>query len=265
VAIIGIFSLAGQPAAAERQYKIRGMGVHMHIAASSRSEVIASIPGGIVLAPAGECARNWCHVSFKGLTGWVFQAYLLDAASPLKSEAETRDQAPAPPPKAGTVNQVKLASPKAPAPRGAPAVQYRIEGLSADASLPIREKPSDTATILDKLLPEATGIEDLKQCDRQWCLVRHGEVTGFVQQRFLARTIKDGNLRYHVGASEDAIQVFDFPGQEAKVVGIIPFFASGIVPIGDCDANWCHVRYLGLVGWVSTPNLVSEEGANPAN
>ncbi len=108
----------------------------------------------------------------------------------------------------------------------------------------------------------AGEIEDLKHCVRQWCLIKYNGASGYVQGRFLARTSGIGKQRYGIGGSfrGEAITVFDFPGRDAGVAGEIPFYASGIVPIGDCGPDWCHIRYLGLVGWVKTPGLVPETG-----
>jgi SH3-like domain-containing protein len=48
----------------------------------------------------------------------------------------------------------------------------------------------------------------------------------------------------------DKLEVIDSPTNDGGVVGHIPAYATGIVPIGRCDDSWCHVRYLGLAGWV---------------
>ena len=54
------------------------------------------------------------------------------------------------------------------------------------------------------------------------------------------------------------MKVFSYGARDADVVGEIPFYASGIVPVGDCNGEWCHVRYLGLVGFVDTLRLRSQ-------
>ena len=51
------------------------------------------------------------------------------------------------------------------------------------------------------------------------------------------------------------MKVFSFGGSDADIVGEIPYYAVGVAPIGDCNGEWCHVRYLGLVGFVDARRL----------
>ena len=51
------------------------------------------------------------------------------------------------------------------------------------------------------------------------------------------------------------MKVFSFGGSDADIVGEIPYYAVGVVPIGDCNGEGCHVRYLGLVGFVDARRL----------
>ena len=133
-------------------------------------------------------------------------------------------------------------------------LSYRLIGLKAVESLPMREEPSDTARVVGALSSSATGIAGLENCVRQWCLIELNGVRGYVQSRFLGRMEEAPAPRYGV-EGESHVKVFSFGGADADVVGEIPFYAGGIVPIGDCNAEWCHVRYLGLVGFVETGRL----------
>jgi len=143
-------------------------------------------------------------------------------------------------------------------PEEKPDVSYSLIGLSADGFLPMREGPLDSARIVGVLPSSASGIADLKTSVRQWRLVEHNGVKGYVQSRFLARS-ETAALRYRIDGSKD-LKVFNFGGLDADIVGEIPFYAAGIVPIGECGAEWCHIRYLGLVGYVEMRGLRSEAG-----
>jgi SH3-like domain-containing protein len=134
--------------------------------------------------------------------------------------------------------------------------RYSLIGLSADSFLPIREGPLDSARIVGVLPASANGIADLKTSVRQWRLVEHNGVKGYVQSRFLARSVTVAR-RYRIDGSEN-LKVFNFGGPEADIVGEIPFYAAGILPIGECGAEWCHIRYLGLVGYVEMRGLRPE-------
>ena len=52
-------------------------------------------------------------------------------------------------------------------------------------------------------------------------------------------------------AKNDVLNMRAAPNADASVVSRIPPSASGIVRLGDCN-EWCHVRYQGKVGWVSS-------------
>ena len=89
---------------------------------------------------------------------------------------------------------------------------------------------------------------------RQWCLIEHNGARGYVRSRFLARSDEGSSPRYGING-EANLKVFSFGGSDADIVGEIPYYAVGVAPIGDCNGEWCHVRYLGLVGFVDARRL----------
>jgi SH3-like domain-containing protein len=231
---------------------------HLRSAPSGGSPAIAVIPRNALLSSSAPCAGVWCAVEYNGRRGWVYRQFLVQVA--LKPA-----RAPVLPEQPAMEASLHLAPPPAEAPpqsspedkAGAP---YSLIGLSADGFLPMREGPLDSARIVGVLPSSASGIADLKTSLRQWRLVEHNGVKGYVQSRFLARS-ESAAQRYRIDGSKD-LKVFNFGGPDADIVGEIPFYAAGIVPIGECGAEWCHIRYLGLVGYVDMRGLRSE--AEPA-
>jgi SH3-like domain-containing protein len=132
-----------------------------------------------------------------------------------------------------------------------------VIGLGVEESLPIRESPADTGRVVGDLSPAAKNIAGLETCTRQWCLIEHNGARGYVRRRFLARSDEGSSPRYGIDG-EANLKVFSFGGSDADIVGEIPYYAVGIVPIGDCNGEWCHVRYLGLVGFVDGRRLRPE-------
>ncbi len=118
----------------------------------------------------------------------------------------------------------------------------------------MREGPLETARVVGELSSSASGIADLKTSSREWRLIEHNGLKGYVQSRFLTYASEAPRQRYSIDGQE-SLKVLNFGGADAGVVGEIPFYATGIVPIGACNAQWCHIRYLGLVGWVDTHSL----------
>jgi SH3-like domain-containing protein len=227
---------------------------HLRAAPSGGSPAIALVPRNALLTSQAPCAGVWCAVEYNGKRGWVYRQVLVQAA--LKPA-----QVPVLPEQPAMEASLNLAPPPAEAPpesspdekAGAP---YGLIGLSADGFLPMREGPLDSARIVGVLPSSASGIADLKTSVRQWRLVEHNGVKGYVQSRFLARS-ETAAQRYRIDGSKD-LKVFNFGGPDADIVGEIPFYAAGIVPIGECGAEWCHIRYLGLVGYVDMRALRSE-------
>ncbi len=227
---------------------------HLRGAPSSQSPVVASVPKDAVLASFQPCTKGWCAVEYKGIRGWIYDIFIVEMPG------KAAPVAAPPPPKPLARASLERLSP-APAPVAAPKegvrLSYRLIGLKAEESLAMREGPADTARVVGALSSSATGIAGLETCVRRWCLIERDGVRGYVQSRFLGRMEEAPSPRFGVEGEAD-VKVFSFGSTDADVVGEIPFYAGGIKPIGDCNAEWCHVRYLGLVGFVETGRLRPE-------
>ena len=230
------------------------MTVYLRSAPSSRAPAVALIPRNALIASASPCTGAWCAVDYNGKRGWVFKATLVEAA-PKPARAPVLPEKPALEASLKLSPAAAEASPQAPA--EVPGVSYSLIGLSANGFLPMREGPLESARIVGVLSSSASGIADLKTSVRQWRLIEHNGVKGYVHSRFLARLADAPAQRYRVEGPA-SLKVFDFGGAGADMVGEIPFYAGGIVPIGECNAQWCHIRYLGLVGFVDTRGLHPE-------
>ncbi len=225
---------------------------HLRSAPSNQSPVIASVPKDAMLTSFQPCSRGWCAVDYKGFRGWIYDVYIVEQPGKAVPPAP-----PPPQPLAKASLQRPSAAPMATAREGMRTSYRMIIGLGAEESLPIRVGPLDTARVIGALSPAANNIAGLEPCMRQWCLIEHNGARGYVRSRFLGRTEVARSPRYGVDGEPD-LTVFSFAGSDADVVGEIPFYAGGIVPIGDCNGEWCHVRYLGLVGFVDTRRLRPE-------
>jgi SH3-like domain-containing protein len=339
--------------------------VHMRQGPSNRTTVIAYIPPQTIVARAGDCQPNWCRVAFKDKEGWVFRRYLIDkneqpspldavgadsATAPQGGVADEDDPAvlraapangapavtirefpgdampvvgtipanssdivdlkrcvqswclvrygdvagwvanyelvredddqadatatpapaaePPPAPKAPDVERTAALQPLSRVDARSPGdlTKYVLAGVPAGGSLVLRRDATDHAAVVGSV-PSDAEIFGLKQCVRQWCLVQYRDASGYILRRHLARADAPASIRYRVdGVSFDTeIEVHEFPGRDATVIGTLPSYATGIVPIGNCDREWCHVRYFGIVGWVGTRFLVIEQPGRAAN
>ncbi len=248
---------AAKDAAPPKAWK-SAIAAHLHSAPASQAPVIASIPVNAVLTSTQPCAKGWCLVQYKGARGWIYRNFIAETpvnAAPAAA-APAAPMVKAPMHKPAAAPQPAAAAPpvRLPAPQTGASATYRVIGLQPGESLPVREGPVDNEPMVGSLPSSASGITDLKTCVRQWCLVGHDGIKGYAQSRFLGRERQGPATRYSI-AGDGNVKVFSFRSANADVVGEIPFFASGIVSVGDCNADWCHIRYLGLVGFVETRSL----------
>jgi SH3-like domain-containing protein len=270
-------------AAAKETWRITDIAasarIHLREEANNRSKIIAYIPGTARGLSRGECEGGWCEVEYQGLTGWVFARYLArDAAPPREktagapaspplnalaaaNEANGQDATAALATDAGrALNKTEPTATQVAVPAAAlqplgdiDSKSYTLAGLGGQSSLAMREQPDGTSRILGWIPNRATDVQGLRKCVEKWCLVRHGAVSGWVARRHLADAAVESTQMFQAKgvALWGAVDVLDYPNPQANVVGKIPSYATGIVPIGGCDDEWCHVRYLGIAGWVS--------------
>lgn len=209
----------------------------------------------------GTCIGDWCYVRSDRVIGWVSNALLRaedeDAPEPGTTAALGESE---PPDDEADNETVPTAAVTHALPRdlGDTDIKtYALAGLAGQSSLPMRADANDTAAIVAWIPNGSKDVEGLRKCVERWCLVRHGEASGWVARRHLADEAVESSQTFQVSglALWSPLDVLDYPSANAAVVGQIPSYATGIVPIGGCDDDWCHVRYLGIAGWVKGGNL----------
>jgi SH3-like domain-containing protein len=213
----------------------------------------------------GTCVPNWCYIRAGSLIGWIKYEELNFGGAPQSVEA-TASVAPASPAEErNTINKTvpTATNATAPAPDAAPSASfngsksYALAGLAGNSLLPLRAEPEEGARILDWIPNDAKNVEGMRKCVEQWCLVRYRATEGWVARRHLADISVEETQTFQVSGLSlwDPLKVLDQPSGDANVVGEIPSYATGIVPIGGCDRTWCHIRYLGIAGWVNSEHL----------
>jgi SH3-like domain-containing protein len=133
---------------------------------------------------------------------------------------------------------------------------YAISGLEPGASLPVRGYHEDKAALLGAIPASARDVEATGLCVEDWCLVRRGELRGWIKRRYLVDETR--RFGFNGLAPWSALEVYDLPSDDAKVVGQIASPARAIESVGDCGKDWCHIRYFDLAGWVRTSELTPQ-------
>lgn len=229
---------------------------------NERLPVAGRLPAGIeTVQGLGSCLGDWCYVRSGELVGWLrAEAFILEDDA--KDQGATSALAATVSAEEGkALNKIVPTAAQATI-QTAAAIQglgdletksYTLAGLGGQSSLAMREKPDGDSRILAWIPNGAKDVEGLRKCVEKWCLVRHDNVSGWVARRHLADVAVESTQIFQARGVElwGALDVLDYPNPNGNVVGKIPSYATGIVPIGGCDEDWCHVRYLGVAGWVS--------------
>lgn len=224
----------------------------------------------------GACIKGWCYIRSGPLIGWLPALILAPVqdgdkgdhestatiAATLAHSNEEKEQ----PALNNTINTATRASPdiaELPASLYSKAGNkfYSLAGLAGKETLPIHAKPSDRSKIVGRIDQNEEQVEGLKNCSGKWCLIRVNGIRGWIERRHLADPAVDDSLAFKVTGLPlwSPLEVVDQPGKTANVIGEIPSYATGIVPIGDCDETICHVRYLGIAGWVDGKHLTPQQ------
>lgn len=221
----------------------------------------------------GACVKGWCYIRSGPLIGWLPALILAPAHEGEDANSETTASITSELVQPGhkehslnnTINTATRVSLNIDAESG-PVLSktgnkyYGLAGLAGEETLPIYASPGDDARIVGRIGQNEKRIEGLKNCSGKWCLVRVKGLRGWVERRHLADPEVAGSQVFKVTGLPlwSQLEVVDRPGGQANVVGEIPSYATGIVPIGGCDEALCHVRYLGVAGWVDGKHLTPQ-------
>lgn len=213
----------------------------------------------------GICVPNWCYIRSGGLLGWLPQTIIAAEEEAGKAEETTASLGGMPAQNAQetitTVNTATRADIEAETITQPPSVEgsklYTLAGIVGDSSLPMHAKAGESSPILGWIPKDARTVEGLRKCEGKWCMVRWENKAGWVARRHLADLSLENSQTFKVSGLPlwSPLDVLDQPSADAAVVGAIPSYATGIVPIGGCDDKWCHIRYLGVAGWVGAEHL----------
>ncbi len=62
---------------------------------------------------------------------------------------------------------------------------FRVARVEADDMLNVRSGPAESYPTVGELLPEDRGVKIVGPCRADWCPIRHGKMTGWVNRHFL--------------------------------------------------------------------------------
>lgn len=84
--------------------------------------------------------------------------------------------------------------------------QFRVAGVDASDALNVRSGPSQDSLSVGEIAHDGSGITIVGNCSNDWCLIKHHNLTGWVNRRYL---VADGEPEQTANASQESGREYD--------------------------------------------------------
>lgn len=236
--------------------------VNLRASASTGAQVLAQIPSGTQVTVSSDDG-SWCVVSYQGMTGYVMSAYISYTGDSLEPGAggeqdgtggtgdESGDQAD----DSGTQDGTQT-----------PAVRTAIV-TTEYGSLNMRAQASAGSQILTTI-PRGALVE-VTQEGATWCGVRYNGISGYSMTCFLTFTdggsatpsVPEGGTTAVVTTQSGSLNLREQARSGSAILTRIPQYAT--IAVHERGAEWCHVTYNGVTGYVMTVFLTFQDEPMP--
>ena len=236
--------------------------VNLRASASTGAQVLAQIPSGTQVTVSSDDG-SWCVVSYQGMTGYVMSAYISYTGDSLEPGAggeqdgtggtgdESGDQADG----SGTQDGTQT-----------PAVRTAIV-TTEYGSLNMRAQASAGSQILTTI-PRGALVE-VTQEGATWCGVRYNGISGYSMTCFLTFTdggsatpsVPEGGTTAVVTTQSGSLNLREQARSGSAILTRIPQYAT--IAVHERGAEWCHVTYNGVTGYVMTVFLTFKDEPMP--
>jgi SH3 domain-containing protein len=98
------------------------------------------------------------------------------------------------------ISKTKPAAKSSAGPTGEASKQFHVAGVDVSDALNVRSGPSQDASSVGVIAHDGSGITIVGNCSNDWCLIKHRNVTGWVNRRYL---VADGEPEQTANASQD--------------------------------------------------------------
>ena len=236
--------------------------VNLRASASTGAQVLAQIPSGTQVTVSSDDG-SWCVVSYQGMTGYVMSAYISYTGDSLEPGAggeqdgtggtgdESGDQAD----DSGTQDGTQT-----------PAVRTAIV-TTEYGSLNMRAQASAGSQILTTI-PRGALVE-VTQEGATWCGVRYNGISGYSMTCFLTFTdggsatpsVPEGGTTAVITTQSGSLNLREQARSGSPILTRIPQYAT--IAVHERGAEWCHVTYNGVTGYVMTVFLTFQDEPMP--
>ena len=235
--------------------------VNLRATASTGAQVLAQIPSGTQVTVSSDDG-SWCVVSYQGMTGYVMSAYISYTGDSLEPGADGEVDG-----NDGTGNEDSgQGDGGTEGDTQTPAVRTAIV-TTEYGSLNMRAQASAGSQILTTI-PRGALVE-VTQEGSVWCGVRYNGISGYSMTCFLTFTdggsatpsVPEGGATAVVTTQSGSLNLREQARSGSAILTRIPQYAT--IAVHERGAEWCHVTYNGVTGYVMTVFLTFQDEPMP--
>ena len=235
--------------------------VNLRASASTGAQVLAQIPSGTQVTVSSDDG-SWCVVSYQGMTGYVMSAYISYTGDSLEPGADGEGDGTGGEEDGGQTDGDggTQDGPQTPAVRTAiVTTEY--------GSLNMRAQASAGSQILTTI-PRGALVE-VTQEGSTWCGVRYNGISGYSMTCYLTFTdggnttpsVPEGGTTAVVTTQSGSLNLREQARSGSTILTRIPQYAT--IAVHERGAEWCHVTYNGVTGYVMTVFLTFQDEPMP--
>lgn len=235
--------------------------VNLRATASTGAQVLAQIPSGTQVTVSSDDG-SWCVVSYQGMTGYVMSAYISYTGDSLEPGADGEGDG-----NDGTGNEDSgQGDGGTEGDTQTPAVRTAIV-TTEYGSLNMRAQASAGSQILTTI-PRGALVE-VTQEGSVWCGVRYNGISGYSMTCYLTFTdggnttpsVPEGGTTAVVTTQSGSLNLREQARSGSTILTRIPQYAT--IAVHERGAEWCHVTYNGVTGYVMTVFLTFQDEPMP--
>ena len=235
--------------------------VNLRATASTGAQVLAQIPSGTQVTVSSDDG-SWCVVSYQGMTGYVMSAYISYTGDSLEPGADGEGDG-----NDGTGNEDSgQGDGGTEGDTQTPAVRTAIV-TTEYGSLNMRAQASAGSQILTTI-PRGALVE-VTQEGSIWCGVRYNGISGYSMTCYLTFTdggnttpsVPEGGATAVVTTQSGSLNLRQQARSGSAILTRIPQYAT--IAVHERGAEWCHVTYNGVTGYVMTVFLTFQDEPMP--
>ena len=235
--------------------------VNLRASASTGAQVLAQIPSGTQVTVSSDDG-SWCVVSYQGMTGYVMSVYISYTGDSLEPGADGAQDGTGGEEDGGQTDGDggTQDGPQTPAVRTAiVTTEY--------GSLNMRAQASAGSQILTTI-PRGALVE-VTQEGSTWCGVRYNGISGYSMTCYLTFTdggnttpsVPEGGTTAVVTTQSGSLNLREQARSGSTILTHIPQYAT--IAVHERGAEWCHVTYNGVTGYVMTVFLTFQDEPMP--